>query len=115
MTLKDKPVPFKEINLKDLEGEWVGSYRGHFEQVIKFHIQPDGWLIATKITGDEHVPGGEITFKADLNRNGMGVGQVAEKEFRNNTWVIGQLIVEDKEHVIFTWAGCGSVRFRKDG
>jgi len=102
-----------EIKLSDLEGEWVGHYRGHTEQTIRFMVI-DGWLVATKITGDEHVPGGNITFKANLNDNGHGFGQVAEKEFRNSTWVPGRLIVEDKEHVSFTWENCGVVHFRKD-
>jgi len=110
---KTGPVPVKEINLSDLEGEWVGRYRGHFDQVIRFTVI-DTVLVATKVTGDEHVPGGEVTFKADLHRNGIGLGQVAEKEFRNATWVPGRLIVVDKEHVTFYWDGCGVVEFRKD-
>ena len=105
--------PRFEIPLKDLEGEWIGHYRGHTEQTVRFTIE-NGWLTATKITGDEHVPGGEITFKANLNNHGIGVGQVAEKEFRNSTWVPGKLVVIDKEHVQFTWAECGTVSYRKD-
>lgn len=107
-----KPV-VTEIKLSDLCGEWIGHYRGHPEQVIKFEMS-GSWLIATKITGDDHVEGGMVTFKADLANNGIGLGQVAEKEFKNSCWVAGQLVVIDKQHAQFTWNGYGTATFRKD-
>src|SRR4026209_2871083 len=73
----------------DLSGEWIGHYRGHFDQVIKI-AQAGEEVVAMKITGDEHVPGGAITFRANV-KTGVGEGQVAEKEFRNACFVPGKL------------------------
>jgi hypothetical protein len=96
----------------DLSGEWIGHYRGHFDQVIKISQAGDE-VVAVKITGDEHVPGGAITFRANV-RTGAGEGQVAEKEFRNACFVPGKLEVVSSERIIFTWENCGRVEFRKD-
>jgi len=73
----------------NLAGEWIGHYRGHFDQVIKI-TQLGEEIVAVKITGDEHVPGGSVTFRANV-RTGAGEGQVAEKEYRNACFVPGRL------------------------
>ena len=96
----------------NLSGEWIGFYRGHFDQVIR--ISQTGDIVeAVKITGDEHVPGGAITFRANLSTCD-GEGQVAEKEYRNPTFVPGKLTILTPERIIFTWENCGKVEFRKD-
>jgi hypothetical protein len=96
----------------DLSGEWIGHYRGHFDQVIKISQAGDE-VVAVKITGDEHVPGGAITFRANV-KTGVGEGQVAEKEFRNACFVPGKLEIVNAERIVFTWENCGRVEFRKD-
>jgi len=48
-----------------LAGLWKGNYPNHGDEFVRLHYQGDQ-LFATKITGDEHVPAGEITFQADL-------------------------------------------------
>jgi hypothetical protein len=96
----------------DLTGEWIGHYRGHFDQVVRVTQQGEQ-IEVVKITGDDHVPGGEVTFRANL-RTGTGEGQVAEKEFRNPSYVPGRLAILSPERLCFTWEGCGSVEFRKD-
>lgn len=106
-------MPYTEISIPKLNGEWIGRYRGTFDQVVSFHVSPDNVLVATKITGDEHVPGGEVTFMADLNTM-SGTGQVAEKEFRNNCWIPGKLFIDSQERVRFTYNDLGTVEFRKD-
>lgn len=96
----------------DLNGEWIGFYRGHFDQVIKISQVGDD-VVAVKITGDDHVPGGCVTFRANV-RTGVGEGQVAEKEYRNPCFVPGKLEVVNAERIVFTWENCGKVEFRKD-
>ena len=96
----------------NLSGEWIGHYRGHFDQVIKI-TQLGDEVVAIKITGDDHVPGGEVTFRANVV-TGVGEGQVSEKEFRNPCFVPGKLEVLSAERITFTWENCGKVEFRKD-
>ena len=102
-------IDFASLNLT---GEWIGRYRGHVEQVVRI-AQRGEEIEVVKITGDDHVPGGEMTFRANL-RTGAGEGQVAEKEFRNPSFVPGRLAILSPERLCFTWEGCGSVEFRKD-
>ena len=96
----------------NLSGEWIGFYRGHYDQVIKI-TQIGDEVVAVKITGDDHVPGGCVTFRANV-KTGVGEGQVAEKEYRNPCFVPGKLEVVTPERIVFTWENCGKVEFRKD-
>uniref|UniRef100_A0A7S0NYJ9 UVR domain-containing protein n=1 Tax=Calcidiscus leptoporus TaxID=127549 RepID=A0A7S0NYJ9_9EUKA len=48
-----------------LAGLWKGNYPNHGEALVRMHYQGD-MLLATKVTGDEHVPAGEVTFRAEL-------------------------------------------------
>ena len=96
----------------NLNGEWIGHYRGHYDQVIKI-TQLGEDVVAVKITGDEHVPGGAVTFRANV-KTGVGEGQVAEKEYRTACFVPGKLEVLNAERIVFTWENCGKVEFRKD-
>jgi len=54
----------------NLAGEWIGHYRGHFDQVVKI-TQLGEEIVAVKITGDDHVPGGAVTFRANV-KSGVG-------------------------------------------
>ena len=96
----------------ELEGEWIGHYPGHFDEVIKITRQ-DHHLQAVKITGDEYVPAGAITWRADL-RTLRGEGQIAEAEYHNPRFVPGELIIVNQERIIFRWEQCGEVEYRKD-
>jgi hypothetical protein len=96
----------------NLSGEWIGHYRGHFDQVVKI-TQIGEEVVAVKITGDDHVPGGAVTFRANIT-SGVGEGQVAEKEFRNPCFVPGKLEIVSSDRIVFTWENCGKVEFRKD-
>jgi hypothetical protein len=95
-----------------LAGEWIGHYRGHFDQVVKI-TQIGEEIVAVKITGDDHVPGGAVTFRANV-KTGVGEGQVAEREYRNPCFVPGKLEIVSTERISFTWENCGKVEFRKD-
>ena len=96
----------------NLSGEWIGHYRGHFDQVIKISQFGDE-VEALKITGDDHVPDGQITWRANA-RTGAGQGQVSEKEYRNPTFIPGKLQVVSAERIIFTWENHGAVEYRRD-
>ena len=65
-----------------LDGEWIGHYPGHFDEVIRIHQRGDE-IKAVKITGDDYVPAGAVTWQANL-RTLEGQGQIAEKEFKMN-------------------------------
>jgi hypothetical protein len=96
----------------ELAGEWIGYYPGHFDEVIKIY-QRGEQLEAVKITGDDHVPGGAVTWRANA-RTGFGEGQIAETEFRNPRFIPGKLTVVNEERIVFTWEKLGSVEFRRD-
>lgn len=54
----------------NLEGLWVGKYGDHgFEMINVTYV--GNTLVAYKVTGDENVPKGEITFKVDLTPIGF--------------------------------------------
>ena len=99
-------------SVMSLDGEWIGHYRGHFDQVVKI-VQRGDDIEAVKVTGDDHVPAGEVTFRANL-KTLVGEGQVAEKEFRNPCFVPGKLIILGADRISFSWENCGTVEFRKD-
>ena len=96
----------------DLNGEWIGHYPGHFDEVVKI-VQSEETVEAVKITGDDYVPAGAVTWRADL-RTMNGEGQIAEKEFVNPRFVPGQLTIVNPERIVFRWQNCGEVEFRKD-
>lgn len=98
--------------LPQITGEWIGRYRGHFDEVIRI-TQHCSLVEAIKVTGDENVPAGEITWRADL-QTGQGAGQIAEAEFRNPRFVPGHLIVRSTRIIEFFWNEIGSVEYRRD-
>ncbi len=100
------------VAVLDLTGEWIGHYPGHFDEVIR--IEQDGEVVeAYKITGDDYVPAGALTWRADL-RTLSGEGQVAEKEFVRPRLIPGRLKIVNPERIVFRWENCGEVEFRRD-
>ncbi len=93
-------------------GEWIGHYPGHFDEVIRIEQHGED-IEAIKITGDDYVPAGELTWRANL-RTLRGEGQIAEKEFVHPRLVPGRLIVVNPERIIFRWDRCGEVEYRRD-
>ena len=105
MTAAPSPLP-------DLTGEWIGRYPGHFDEIVRISWR-NGLLEALKLTGDEHVPAGEITWRADPATL-LGQGQVAEHEFRRPRFVPGRLEIVSADLIVFHWEKVGSVEFRRD-
>lgn len=112
-----------------LEGLWVGKY-GETFQMINVTYSGDV-LTAHKVTGDKHVPKGEITFQVDLSPSSTnnlepielgydaeaqwsskylqrhaGKGQVAADGFVNHQWLDGQLILVN-QYFSFAWLPTG--------
>ena len=98
--------------LPDLAGEWIGRYPGHFDEVVAI-TQQGTRVQAVKITGDEHVPAGETTWRADLTTL-RGEGQVAEREFHRPRFVPGRLEILSRDLIVFHWENVGSVEYRRD-
>ncbi len=94
-------------------GEWIGAYLGHFEETVSIE-QTGCLLIARKVTGDDYVPAGEITWRLDLHTM-KGEGQIAEKEFVNPRFVPGRLEIINHGIIRFIWEGHCQVDFRRDG
>ena len=112
-----------------LEGLWVGRYGDNFQMV---NVTYTGDLLtAHKVTGDNHVPKGEITFQVDLSPSSKehldpielgsdamaqwgskylqryaGQGQVAANGFVNRKWLDGQLILVN-QYFSFAWLPTG--------
>jgi hypothetical protein len=101
-----------QIQGVDLNGEWLGFYTGHYDEVVRI-IHDGDYVEAVKITGDDYVPADEITWRANL-RTGRGEGQIAEREFRNPRFVPGRLQVVSPDRLLFVWENCGEVEFRRD-
>jgi hypothetical protein len=112
-----------------LEGLWVGKYGDTF-QMINVSYTGDV-LVAHKVTGDRHVPKGEVTFTVDLSptyksqlepielssdaveqwgsrylQRHAGQGQVAADGFVNAKWLDGQLILVN-QYFSFAWLPTG--------
>jgi Cyclin D1 binding domain len=110
--VKDSVESSSMAERANLSGEWVGYYPGHFDEFIRINQSGDE-AEAIKITGDDNVPAGAVTWRANIN-TGIGEGQIAEREFRNPRFIPGKLTILSPERITFTWEECGQVEYRRD-
>jgi len=98
--------------IPDISGDWIGDYIGHFDEMVRIDRCGPSY-VAVKMSGDDHIPAGETTWRVDA-ASLRGEGQIAEEEFRNPRFVPGQLEVTDPDHLVFHWLGVGRVEYRRD-
>ena len=107
-----RPVVDLSAAVPDFSGEWIGRYPGHFDETVLIR-QSGSRLETVKITGDDHVPAGEITWRFDLVSL-LGEGQIADQEFCHPRFVPGHLEILRHDLIVFHWANLGSVEYRRD-
>ena len=110
----------------NLEGLWVGNYGTHGYEIIEIayeNVRGEQWLVATEVTGDEHVAAGECTFRVNLTPDMkqpdplavtvrgeeveleafVGEGVIAEKGGKSRQSVPGKLILFEANRFAFVW------------
>jgi len=96
----------------DLSGEWAGTYPCSGEETIRL-VQSGDSVVATKVTGDNYIPAGEVTWRANL-RTGVGEGRVAGAGFVNPTYTPGTLEILGRDRIRFAWGDAASgIEFRR--
>ena len=63
--------------LQTMDGLWYGSYGLHGTEILYLHTFADAdgcRLVATKVTGDAHVPRGEVSWALGVLDEGTGTG-----------------------------------------
>ncbi|TNF34996.1 MAG: DUF3506 domain-containing protein [Gammaproteobacteria bacterium] len=87
--------------MPDLRGQWIGEYPCCGVETIE--VSQRGHRVqATKVTGDDYVPAGEVTWRASVE-SGEGEGQIADKGFANARFIAGTLTVLDHDTIQFEW------------
>jgi len=136
--LRDETLRVKRhLPQYQLAGLWRGLYPHHGEETIRirYAVGNSDMLIATKVTGDEHVPKGEITFRVELLSKPStsplckvvrtlsdgdavherdvqrfpGQGRIAEKGFAHPQYVDGEFFLMDVDMFGFLWTPMGSL------
>ena len=80
----------------NLEGKWVATYVPiSYEEIVDVSKQGNEYIV-TKVRGDQYVPSGEVSMKADLNfQNCKARG--ASKGFKNPYWIDCRLEVVSED------------------
>ena len=80
----------------NLEGKWVATYVPiSYEEIVDVSKQGNEYIV-TKVRGDQYVPSGEVSMKADLNFQNCKA-QGASKGFKNPYWIDCRLEVVSED------------------
>ena len=85
----------------DLRGQWIGTYPCCGVETLEI-TQQGQRVQATKIIGDDFVPAGEVSWRANVE-SGSGEGQIAEMGFTNARFISGRLTMLDENTIQFEW------------
>mmetsp|Transcript_44874 Transcript_44874/g.62869 ORF Transcript_44874/g.62869 Transcript_44874/m.62869 type:complete len:126 (-) Transcript_44874:236-613(-) len=89
----------------NLVGFWLGDFGRHGFEVLSLE-QTENHLRITKITGDENVPGGEVSFEGDIEKDeATGLLRVARKNFKNPSWVPATIQIHSNSSLTLHWNG----------
>lgn len=85
---------------KSIEGLWVALYDNTWYELVRVQLNGDQ-AVATKLIGDIIVPGGQITWKANV-KTGVGQVQVAHDGFIDPSWIPATLRVVSPDRLTVT-------------
>jgi len=98
-------------------GKWIGYYPDCGEEVIEV-VEQGNQFIATKVTGDDYVPAGQITWRAtscsDIHNLQCEI-QVASAGFTNPSFTAGTLSIVSEVQIVLHWGndGTSSITYRR--
>eukprot|EP00887_Chlorella_sp_A99_P003539 scaffold7.g3539.t1 len=129
------PTTYRRLDLAAMprtdvfSGIYTGAFGPHGPELLhiaRARVEGEEWALGTKLTGDENVPAGEVSFRARIGRQHrlpigpstsrsgyppelgvvaryQGQGRVAQMGFQRPTWVDGELLVFAANNAV--WGG----------
>ena len=95
----------------NLEGKWIATYVPiSYEEIVDVSKQGNEYIV-TKVRGDQYVPSGEVSMKADLNFQNCKA-QGASKGFKNPYWIDCRLEVVSEDLIAGFGDGLYVVAYR---
>ncbi len=95
--------------LIDISGMWQGDYGRNGYEIVEVH-HFNNQFIASKVTGDESIPFGKVSFylpnASDLTmrrRSVPGFIQIAHRNYTSPRFVPGTIHVVDSNNFSFEW------------